>query len=173
MKHGWILVLVASFAIYSNSLDNGYHYDDEHSLQMNESIRSLGNIPSFFVDPGTFSDDPSKGMYRPLLLLTFALNYAANQSLDLDGYDVRGYHLVNLLFHALTAMLLWWLISRATGRLDVALVGGLLFALHPLGSEPVNYISSRSEGQASFFYLLGLALFVRGTGRADRGWPTE
>ena len=170
MKHGWILVLLASFAIYSNCLDNGYHYDDEHSLQFNESIRSLANVSSFFVDPGAFSDDPSKGMYRPLLLVTFALNYAANQGLDLDGYDVRGYHLVNLLLHALTATLLWWLVSRATGRPDVALVGGLLFALHPLGTEPVNYISSRSEGQASFFYMMGLALFVRGARGPERGW---
>ena len=170
MKYGWILVLIASFAVYSNSLNNGYHYDDEHSLQMNESIRSLANIPDFFVDPGTFSDDPSKGMFRPLLLVTFALNYAANQEWGLDGYDVRGYHLINLLLHAATAALLWWLVACATGRLDVALVGGLLFALHPLGTEPVNYISSRSEGQASFFYMLGLALFVRGSSRSQRGW---
>ena len=161
MKRGWTLVLVASLAVYSNSFENGYHYDDEHSIQFNESIRSLANVPAFFVDPGAFSDDPSKGMYRPLLLITFTLNYTLNQALELDGYDVRGFHVVNLLLHAFTACFLWWLVALHTGRRDTALVAGLLFALHPLGTEPVNYLSSRSEGLASFFYMIGLTLYVR------------
>ena len=109
-------------------------------------------------------------MFRPLLLLTFALNYALNQAIGLDGYDVHGFHVVNLLLHAMTACFLWWFVRRATGRSDVALVGGLLFAVHPLGTEPVNYISSRSEGLASFFYMLALALFVRGSEQFDRRW---
>ena len=152
-----IAILLVCLAAYANSLDNGFHYDDEHSIQKNIHIRDLGNIPRFFHDPTTFSVDHDKAMYRPVLLVTYALNYAAG------GYEVFGYHLLNLTLHALSACLLFWLALLVTGRRDLALSAGLLFALHPICSEPVNYISSRSEGLAGFFYLAGLALFVRST----------
>ena len=159
MKQGWtqILILgVVCILVYSNSLENSFHYDDEHSIQNNIHIRDLGNIPTFFVDPATFSRDADKGMYRPLLLLTYALNYAQG------GYEVFGYHVVNLFLHGLNACLVWWLVGAMCGRPQVALLAGLLFALHPLGSEPVNYISSRSESLAAVFYLFGMAAFVSG-----------
>ncbi len=78
MKQGWALILIPGVCIlvYFNSLENSFHYDDEHSIQNNIHLRALGNIPTFFVDPATFSRDADKGMYRPLLLLTYALNYA-------------------------------------------------------------------------------------------------
>ena len=152
-----IAILLVCLAVYANSLDNGFHYDDEHSIQKNIHIRDLGNITRFFHDPTTFSVDHDKAMYRPVLLVTYALNYAAG------GYEVFGYHLLNLALHALSACLLFWLALLVTGRRDLALSAGLLFALHPICSEPVNYISSRSEGLAGFFYLAGLALFIRST----------
>ena len=162
-QYGWALVLAACALVYANSLDGSFHYDDEHSIQNNINIRDLGNISAFFRDPGTFSVDPNKGMYRPLLLVTYAFNYARG------GYEVFGYHLVNLLLHGLNACLVWWLAGLLSGRRDVALLAGLLFALHPLGSEPVNYISSRSESLAGLFFLLGLGLFIRGSRSAGMG----
>ena len=164
MKQGWALILIPGVCIlvYFNSLENSFHYDDEHSIQNNIHLRALGNIPTFFVDPATFSRDADKGMYRPLLLLTYALNYAWG------GYEVLGYHVVNLFLHALNACLVWWLVCAMHDRREVALLAGLLFALHPLGSEPVNYISSRSESLAAVFYLLGMAAFISG-GHQQKG----
>ena len=152
-----VAILLVCLAVYANSLDSGFHYDDEHSIQKNIHIRDLGNIPLFFQDPSTFSVDHDKAMYRPVLLVTYALNYA------IGGYEGFGYHLFNLGLHGLTACFLFWLAHLATGRRDLALSAGLLFALHPICSEPVNYVSSRSEGLSSLFYLAGLALFVRAT----------
>ena len=152
-----VAILTVCLAVYANSLDNDFHYDDEHSVQKNIHIRDLDNIPRFFQDPTTFSVDHDKAMYRPILLITYALNYA------LGEYEVFGYHLVNLSLHAFSACLLFWLAVLITARKDLAFSAGLLFALHPICSEPVNYISSRSEGLASFFYLAGLVLFIRAT----------
>jgi len=154
MKHGWVLIMAACLGAYANSFDNGFHYDDEHSILRNIHVRDLGKVPSFFADPKTFSVDPDKGMYRPLLLVTYALNYAQGR------YEAFGYHVVNLLLHGLNAGLVWWLAGVMLGRREVALLAGLLFAMHPLGSEPVNYVSSRSESLAALFYLLGLGLFA-------------
>jgi tetratricopeptide (TPR) repeat protein len=154
-KRGWVLIAALCAAIYGGYLDNGFHYDDEHSILHNPHLRQLGNIPDFFADPAQFSVDADKGMYRPLLLVSYALNFA------LGGFSVTGYHLLNLLLHALNACLVRWLALRLSGDARVGLVAGLLFAAHPLCTEPVNYISSRSDSLAALFCLLALGLFVR------------
>ncbi len=154
-RYGWVLILALCGAVYGGFLNNTFHYDDEHSIQQNPHIRQLGNIPDFFSDPSQFSVDAEKGMYRPLLLVSYALNFA------LGGFSVTGYHLLNILLHALNACLVCWLATRLSGDGRVGLVAGLLFAAHPLGSEPVNYISSRSDSLAALFALLALGLFVR------------
>ena len=82
-----LLILACGVGVFHNSFGNSFHYDDEHSILENPHVRSLANIPRFFVDPGTFSGFPEARMYRPLLLATYALNYAAG------GYEVFGYHL--------------------------------------------------------------------------------
>ncbi len=155
-------ILVACFAVYSNSFENSFHYDDEHSIEKNIHLRDLGNWSQFFTDPSTFSVDASKGMFRPLLVTSFALNYAWG------GYEVGGYHFVNVLIHAVSACLLWALVGTMGGGPRTALFTGFLFALHPLASEPVNYISARSESLAGMLYLGGLVSFAvaYGQGRA-------
>ena len=150
-----LALLLVGGMIYGGSLDNSFHYDDEHSIVRNPHLRSLANIPAFFVDPTLFSSEPGKAMYRPALLCTYALNYA------LDGYDVRGYHLFNLGIHILTAWLVFWLGCRVSGP-RAGWFGALLFLVHPLAVEPVNYISSRSESLAALWYLLSLNLYLRG-----------
>jgi tetratricopeptide (TPR) repeat protein len=148
------LIVVCGLAVFANTLDNSFHYDDTHSIVDNPHLRSLAQVPGFFVDPGAFSAMPEARMYRPLLLATYALNYA------LGGYAVWGYHLVNLALHLANAWLVWLLGRRLVGR--GAWLACLLFLLHPVVSEPVNYISSRSALLATFFYLLGLWWVMRG-----------
>ena len=151
-----ILSIVALGCLtYSNSFHNSFHYDDEHSIIENPNIRSLGSIPRFFVDAGTFSGLDEARMYRPLLMVTLALNYA------FGGYEPFGYHLVNLLFHLCNSILLWILAARlGAGRCE-ALLAALVFVVHPMATEPVNYISSRSSLMAGFCCLCGMVLLTR------------
>ena len=146
---------------YANSLSGSFHYDDFHSIVDNPHIRTLGNLPAFFTDPLMFSGDPDKKMYRPLVLLSYAGNYA------LDGYEVRGYHLVNILLHLGCSLLVWRLGLRLFGS---GLLAGLLFAVHPLCSEPVNYISSRSESMAALGYLGALLAHLKAEGQPRFRW---
>ncbi|MFH1566640.1 MAG: tetratricopeptide repeat protein [Gemmatimonadota bacterium] len=144
---------------YADSFGNGFHYDDSHSLVDNPHLRRLANVPRFFADPGTFSAMPDTRMYRPLLLVTYALNYA------LDGYQVRGYHAANLLLHLANALLVWEVARQLAGSgprvVAAAAAAAVAFALHPLASEPVNYISSRSALLATTFYLAAFLVLVR------------
>ena len=149
------LLVTVGLLAYANSFDNSFHYDDSHSLVENPSVRSLGNIPRFFIDPGTFSALPEARMYRPLLLTTYAFNYAAGE------YGVFGYHLVNLALHLANAWLVWALAQRLTGHSRSALFAALLYVVHPVLSEPVNYISSRSSLLATLFLLLAFRQLLR------------
>ncbi|MEW6750775.1 MAG: tetratricopeptide repeat protein [Candidatus Latescibacterota bacterium] len=164
LRHAWVPIALACALVWANSLGNGFHYDDEHSLLLNPHIRDLGNLPRFLADPSMFSAHADKAMFRPLLLATYAVNYR------LGGYEVWGYHAFNLLLHAANAGLVWRLAGLLGCGPGTALVAGLLFAVHPVASEPVNYVCSRSESLASCFYLLGLVAFLRG--RRQRG-PTR
>ena len=139
---GWLgrgVLVAAAVATYANSLDNGFHYDDSHSIVDNYHLRSLANIASFFVDPGQFSREPGMAMYRPLLLVTYAVNYA------LGGHDPFGYHLVNLLLHVLAAAAVTALVTVFARNHTTGWWVGMLFALHPIQSQAVHYISARSE----------------------------
>jgi tetratricopeptide (TPR) repeat protein len=166
MKYGWLLILWLCFVVYSNSLDSSFHYDDEHSVEKNINIGSLENIPDFFRDPGLFSVDADKGMYRPLLLVSYAVNFAYG------GFDTTSYHAFNILIHGCNALLVAWIARLLGASALVSLAAGLLFGVHPLAGEPVNYISSRSESLAAIFFLAGLGLFIHWNkigGRLSRG----
>ena len=148
------LIVLLAFVIYGNSLENPFHYDDEHSIVDNLYIRDLSNIPAFFTSPYMFSATQG-GMYRPVLLISYGFNYY------FGGYEVLGYHLVNLSIHMAGALLVYWLASLTLGSRRIALFAGLIFAAHPANTEVVNYISSRSESLAGLFYLLAFCLFLR------------
>ena len=166
-RTGWqlLILLVLVGGVYLNSLDGAFHYDDEHSIVRNTSLADLSQIPRYFVDMSAFSGDAGKGMYRPTLLVSYAVNHA------LHGYDVVGYHLVNVLLHAICVVLVWRL-----GRLlspaqaSQAWMAAALFAVHPVAAEPVNYISSRSETLMASFFLLTLLLHLRRSRGAIYRW---
>lgn len=124
---------------------------------------------------------------RPLVLATLALNHELNKALGVDeGPDPGGanktvsYHLVNLLVHLLTGALLFGFLRRAiregpiprdwSGIADT--IAGIVTAfwlLHPIQSEVINYVSQRTEGLASMFYLATLCASQRAWDSPVRG----
>ena len=154
-RGGALFIFLFASLLYVNTLGHGFHYDDFHSVVHNPHIRSLGNLPDFFTDPRTFSADPQQAMYRPVLLVTYALNYTWGAD------EPLGYHLVNILLHGANAALVVLLVGALLGDGRLSLLAGLLFAVTPLNSEAVNYISSRSELLMAFFYLLACLSYAR------------
>lgn len=150
---------------YAGSLGGSFHYDDFHSLVHNPAVRGLGNVPAFFDDPRMFSVDAGKSMYRPLLLLTYAIQYAAHE------YHASAFLAGNILIHLGCVLLLWRLARRLGPGLSpgTAVAAAALFAVHPVAGEPVNYVSSRSESLAALFVLGALLLHLR-VGEDRRWW---
>src|SRR6476659_3031514 len=102
-----ILVLLA----YANFFHNSFHFDDDHVIVENASIRSLANWPLFFTDAHTFSSLPSNATYRPLVTLSFALDYAMRHSLDPVPF-----HATQLVLLLLTGALLVFVYRDVLGK---------------------------------------------------------
>lgn len=153
---GWrpLLIFVLTVMSYSTAVTSPLLFDDQSSIVSNASIRQLLPLSGPLQPP---RDTPVAG--RPLVNLTFALNYAT------DGLGVRGYHVTNLAIHVVVAFLLFGVVRRGLGLSrvpaavraradDLALASALLWALHPLNTEVVNYLTQRSESLMAMFYLL-------------------
>jgi tetratricopeptide (TPR) repeat protein len=160
MKSWHMAVLFALVVALHASAPGTFHYDDEHAVEDNPHIRDWRNIPRFFVDPSMFSIDPERGMYRPVLLTTYAVDHA------LQGGGAEGFLRTNRLLHGANAVLVALLAWRWLGAAPAALAAGLLFGWHPGTSEPAHYVSARSDCLVTLFVLLTLLLWQRqGRGR--------
>ncbi len=166
-----LLLVVAIAAAYGATLFAPFVYDDRVWVTGNPSIRHLGALGQVLWPP---ADAMTRG--RPFLSLSFALNYL------LSGDHPWGYHGVNLAIHCGGALLLMGIVRRTLALLPAAFpaprdrffpaVGAaLLWALHPLQTEAVTYVSQRAESLMGLFYLLTLYAFVRGaTSGGGRAW---
>ena len=163
------LVLVAVIGLaYGNTFLNAFHFDDIPSILEKPWIRGLDKIPQFLFS----------FFQRPLVILSFNINYAFSE------FSVWSYHLFNIIFHVLATLLVYQLAHRVLDYLKefspqkgfafFPFYVAMIFALHPLNTQSVTYISSRSSLLVTVFYLGSLILFFKGfktwkeTGR--KGW---
>ena len=139
--------LILVLAAYSNSLDNSFHFDDSHVIEENIFIRDLRNIPRFFTDARTFSSVPANATYRPIVSTTLALDYWLGH-----GLEPRAFHVTQLLLLAITGAMLVALFFKVLSSAGPspwhrwsALLAAAFFCVHAGNTQPVNYISARSE----------------------------
>jgi Flp pilus assembly protein TadD len=140
-------LVLAGAAVYANALHGPFTFDDEAAITGNASIRSLG---AALTPPDR--GEPVAG--RPIANLSFALNYA------IGGLDVRGYHAFNIALHIACAIALFALARRHLPD-GAAFAASLLWLVHPLTTEAVNYVSQRTETLMALFYLLTLLAAAR------------
>jgi tetratricopeptide (TPR) repeat protein len=149
-RWGLILIAAAVALAFGVSVGGDFVFDDVHSVRDNPALRSLWNIPAFFVDVDLFSSLDCR-LYRPILLTSFAIDAF------LGGMEAWMFKLTNLLLH-LAAAISIASIARCFGvDRSRAIFGACLFAVHPMASEAVNTVSGRSN----ILMVLGLLLAVR------------
>jgi protein O-mannosyl-transferase len=156
MSVRWLLIGIVILGVYSNTLNGPFLFDDELSIEKNSSIRTLWPLSSSLW---AVRDTPTAG--RPVVNFSFALNYALSQE------KVAGYHAVNISLHVLNAFLLYLLIARSLKSISalerqtvlpssLPMIATLMWAVHPLHTETVNYITQRTELLMAFFFLLSM-----------------
>ena len=150
-----LLLLAAALVAFGASLGSGFHFDD-YAIFSDPALQSARGWLEVWAPLQT----------RPLTYFTFWLNR------QIGAGDPLGYHLFNLLFHLAAVLLAWECLRRLLPE-RAALIAGVLFALHPIQSEAVNYVWARSIVLASAVLLWRALAVARGpsVGRASRGSP--
>ena len=154
-KHLIAIFLISAIAtiIYSNSFDCTFHFDDQHAIVENYAIHRF-DLKEIFSSSS-----------RPILHVTLAINYYFGK------LNVFGYHLVNLLLHISNGIMLYFILFQTANlpsikekygqrAYRIALYASLIFIAHPIQTQAVTYIISRSSVLATTFYLLSLFLFI-------------
>jgi len=148
-----VAALIVVFEVYAPALNGAFVFDD----------RSLP-----FFDPRVSPDISGwVGMLRPLLMLSFWLDYRliGGENPALHPYV---FHATNVLLHffvsvlvsLIAAKLLDWAGVAGRMRAALAVFAGALFLLHPLQTESVAYVASRSEDLSTLLYYGAFAVFL-------------
>ena len=141
-----LLILIVAVLVWPASLAGPFQFDDWNVIVEQPRVHGLSEWWASM--PGI----------RALLKLSYALNWVADPT-------AFSFHLVNLLIHGINIVLVWYLL-RAWPQLDrIAVVCvTLVFALHPVQTEAVTYISGRSVSLMSLLLLLSILCWLRGRG---------
>jgi hypothetical protein len=151
------VVFIALVAIlpYGNALSADFTFDDVDVVRDNPAVQiyPAHRLLNYVHQTGS--------LYRPLTMLT----YAANACISRDPF---GYHVVNVLLHALVAIAVFCLGLRILHSRVAAVAAALLFAAHPIHTEAVTNIVGRAELLAALGVLLALLAFARARESAGR-----
>lgn len=142
------MLTIAAIIAYANSFAGVMLFDDLQQITYNPLITSVVPISGHFKDS------------RPLVSLTFALNYA------ISGLSTWSYHAVNLAVHIAAGLALYGVVRRALVKTQrnadtIAFAAALIWIVHPLNTQAVTYLVQRSESMMTMFYLLTLYAVAR------------
>lgn len=140
-------LLLAPLVIYLPLRSAGFVWDDDQYVTQNRHLHDLAGLLRIWLDPRAVPQ------YYPLVHTSY---WAEFQLWELDA---RGYHLVNVLLHAANALLLWRLLVRL--RVPGALFAAALFAVHPVMTESVAWITERKNVLSLALALGSFAIYLR------------
>ena len=156
---GGLLLAAAVAVVYVPALRDPFVFDDSVTIFDNDSIQRLWPLVGDDSQRGPLNPPANTPVYgRPLVNVSLAVNYYFGQ------FDPVGYRLVHLVVHTLAALLLWRIVTR-TLRLDyfagrfsdvaepLGFAAALVWALHPVDTESVVYVTQRTELLMGLFYL--------------------
>jgi hypothetical protein len=157
-RYAPLLPAAVACLVYLNSFAGAFQFDDYNVILNNGAVHSWS----------AWSHDLSHGI-RPVLKFTFAVNWTS-------GLGLLGFHLLNLLTHATNTVFFYFISRRITRDLPSeapALCTALLFAVHPVQTEAVVYISGRSTSLMATFYLGSMLAYIRGSDAQGHFWSHE
>ena len=137
-----IILSVVTFGIYLNSTSGLFVFDDWVLIVGNSKVHFLEEWKRIL------------GGYRPIRTLVLAILY------HFFGENPVGYHVVNLLIHVMTTLVAFHLVRVLTHQTKTAFLSALVFAVHPIQTDSVAYISGIRDTLSGLFYLTSFYLFL-------------
>jgi tetratricopeptide (TPR) repeat protein len=148
------LLVAMTLAAYRPALDNGFIWDDDDYVLENPTLRSAEGLRRIWLDYG------ATPQYYPMVHTMFWVEY------QLWQLDPVGYHVVNVLLHALAVVLLWRVLLLL--GLPGAWLAAAIFAVHPVHVESVAWITERKNVLSGAFYLASLLAYLGSAGLTVR-----
>ena len=154
-----LLLIALVFIAYAQVFNAGFIWDDETHLTQNPCIVGPLGLKEIWTS--------TRAVYYPLVLTTFwALHKFA-------GLNPAPYHILNVLIHAGSAVLLWRVLRQL--QIRGAWLGAALWALHPVMVQSVAWVTELKNTQSSLLYLLAISWFLKvdteqGTREGVRWW---
>lgn len=168
----WLLLGVLIGGVYANALHNSFVFDDYQLVVEQPLLARLATEPGLLLSPLTLGQ-------RPLRTISYAVDY------QIGGLQPWIFHLSNVLYHWLAAGLVFLIARDLTARpsavidagtlrlppaqMRLALIAALLWALHPIHTDAVTYISGRRDILGGLFFFLGVWAYLRFR-RTSRAW---
>lgn len=149
------IIIIATIAVYANTLTNGFVLDDEQYLIQSDFIKRWKNAFTIFTSSYLSVSAKNVDLNRPLMTLSLMWDYSI---WDLNPI---GYHLTNTLLHLLNTCFIFSLGILTFKGTKVPLIAALFFGLHPMHTEAVNGINFREDLLVTAFYLLSLITFIK------------
>jgi protein O-mannosyl-transferase len=161
-RDAWAALLIglAVFVSYANTLDNDFVHDDRIEILQNTFIQDFSHLPQILTSPAwAFRSDSNEQLgsnyYRPVQYLAYAILY------HLFGPNPWGYHLFKLLLHLAVCLLLFGIVGHYWESYSLGLVCALMFAVHPVNTEAVSWISGITDVTCAFFFLLTFLFYFK------------
>ena len=150
------LILAVAVLPDISSLSFGFVYDDHLAIEDNPHLKLWPGLQRILLsDVWSLSGlGKDSNYYRPMFVLAYeGISHAA-------GTNPRAFHLVNLVFHAATTMMVFLLTTRLWKKNSIAVMATILFAIHPTHAEPVAWVAALSELGYTFFTVLALYFYI-------------
>jgi len=148
-KYIFLLLLMVALA-YLNALKNGFVWDDLNNIVNNNSLSGPVKLRDVFLN----SAGPQV-FYRPVPYLTIIFDHR------LWGNNPFGYHLTNFLFHLFNVILIFHIAARLADSHLIPFICAALFAVHPIHTEAITYISGRSDPICAFFLFTSFLVYLK------------
>ena len=149
------IIIILSLAVYGNSLYGKFLWDDKILIEDNAYVKDFNNIPKIFSENIGGGAAREIGFYRPFSIVTYTIDYS------LWGLNVVGYHLSNIILHILVTLSIYWLVNILFNDKFLSLLTAALFAVHPIHTEAISYISGRTDPLAALFMLLCFIFYIK------------
>jgi hypothetical protein len=146
--------------VYLPSFSGGFILDDHALIKNNPYIREPHSLISYFSQEDGIVQSENRpeehtGYYRPLANLTFRMDYR------LWGMKPQGFRATNFVLHLLTSLVLYSFILLLVNDRQAAFWASLFFAVHPVSTEAVSWVSGRNNILVALFFLLSFHFYVK------------
>lgn len=155
----YVLILSCVFLAYFNTLNNPFIWDDDALVVKNPLIKEPHFYKKAFTSDLYYGISSASNFYRPMQTLSYIWDYYFCQ------LDPKGYHLTNIFLQSIVSFLVFLLAHTLFNQTAIPAATALLFAVSPIHTEAVSYISGRAEMLMGVFLLSSLLIFIKSLDR--------